>query len=164
MMPATEADIHFELYRHLQNAIEEKSEYYGIDFAEVTPQLNVDGGFADIVVKDLRGPFLVIEAKRETERGYNRDLDPYSPKVIEQAWGYAGKLGAPYFSTYNGGQLVLFHTHERGVPLLERRGRAYQVTDPQKFAPELLEQVAGIEKGIVKWELKSDTFVKRALP
>lgn len=161
-MTRREAEIHFELYRHLKNALEERSEYHGIEFGEVSPEQNVNGGLADIVVKDRRGkPFLVIEAKRRIDGGYDRNLDPYSPKVIKQAFEYAGALGSEYFATYNGAQLVLFRTHERGVPLLERRARAYKVTDPQKFASELLEQVAGIEKGEVKWEPKPDTFVKR---
>ncbi len=161
-MPQSEAEIHFELYRHLQDAIEDQSEYYGFEFGNVRPEENVNGGKADIVIEDRRGsPFLVIEAKRPSQGGPNRNLDPYSPKVIEQAWGYAGKLGAPYFATYNGSQLVLFRTHERGVHLLDRKARAYKVTDSRKFASNLLEQAAGIEKGEVKWEHKRDTFVKR---
>ncbi len=162
-MPSSEAEIHFELYRHLKNSIEENPEYHGVKFSDVSPEKNVDGSFADIVVEDRRGdPFLVIEAKRDAEGGgYNRNLDPYSPEVIRQASRYAYDLGSRYFATYNGSQLVLFRTHERGVPLLERQARAYDVKNPEKFAPELLEQVAGIDKKKVGWEPKSRTFIKR---
>lgn len=54
-MPDSEAEIHFELYRHLKNSIEEKPEYHGLEFRDVSPEKNVNGGFADIVVEDRRG-------------------------------------------------------------------------------------------------------------
>jgi type I restriction-modification system DNA methylase subunit len=159
--PQSEARIHFEFYRYLQNAIEEGAEYYGVRFTKAIPEKPVDGGSADIVVEDPRGPLLVIEAKRKTEVGYDRNLDPYSPKIIGQALDYAVKLGAKYFATYNGKQLVLFRTFEEGVHFLERKARAYEVKDPKQFAPEFLKQVAAIKSGKIGWEPRPRAFVKR---
>jgi len=157
-----EADIHFELYRHLQNSIEEKSTYYGIRFKETKAEVNVDSGFADIVVfGEGKKPFLVIEAKRKTKGGYDRNIDPYSPEVIDQSFHYAGKLGAEYFATYNGDRLVLFRTFEGGTHLLDRKTNAYDVQNIQEFAPSLLQEVAGLETGKLKWEPRHRAFVKR---
>ncbi len=157
-----EADIHFELYRHLQNAVEKKAKYHGLEYGKVIPEKEVDSGRADIVIEDARGrAVLVIEAKREVRERYHRDLDPYSPHVIGQAFNYAGRLGAEYFATYNGGYLVLFRTFEEGVPLLKRKSRAYRVRNTKVFAGELLEQLAAIEKGRLGWEPDPQAFVNR---
>lgn len=157
-----EAGIHFELYRHLCNAIEKKPTYHGMHFGEVTPEKIVDSGRADIVVHDARNrPLIVIEAKREEPKGFHRNLDPYSPKVINQAFNYAARLGADYFATYNGSYLVLFRTYEKGVALLERKSRAYKVKDARIFAGEFLEQVAAIDVGKLGWEPDPKAFVNR---
>jgi len=157
-----EAEIHFALYRHLQNSIEERNEYHGVQFGSVVPEKTVDSGVADIVINDVRGrPLVVIEAKREYAGRYDRNLDPYSPKVIEQAFGYAGKLGSEYFATYNGKHLVLFRTFEKGVGLLERKTRAYRVRDVKRFSSELLEQIASIKTGKLGWEADPVAFVNR---
>ena len=159
---STEAIIHFELYRHLKNSIQQGIEYHGIKFTSVRPEVKVNSGFADIVIYvENRRPFLVIEAKRKMKGGYKRDLDPYSPKVIEQAFGYASKIGANYFATYNGDTLVLFHTFEEGTHLLERKTSAYLVKNISEFAPSLLKEVAGLEKGIRKWDPRHQAFIKR---
>lgn len=161
-MSTPEADIHFELYRHLQNTIEKQNRYHNIQFENTRAEVNVDSGFADIVVYRESGkPFLVIEAKRKTQTGYDRNIDPYSPKVIDQAFGYAGRLGADYFATYNGKSLVLFDTFEKGTHLLDRKTSAYSIKDIQDFASSLLQEVTGLETGEIKWEPRHRAFVKR---
>ncbi len=158
----SEAYIHFELYRHLQNTIQKGAEYFGIKFTDIRPEVKINGGYADIVIYiEVRKPFLVIEAKRKVERGYKRDLDPYSPKVINQAFQYAAKLGAKYFATYNGDTLVLFHTFEEGTHLLDRKTSAYSIKKISDFAPSFLQELAGLEKGTRKWDPRHKAFIKR---
>lgn len=50
----SEADIHFELYQHLKNSIEEGFETETVDFGEVRVEKNVNGGRVDVVVHDRR--------------------------------------------------------------------------------------------------------------
>ncbi len=158
----TEAPIHFELYRGLKNEIEMGATYHGITYSEILPDFRVDGGRADLVIFDERKkPRLVIEAKRESPRGFDRDLDPYSPKVVDQAFGYAARVGADYFATYNGKVLVLFRTFESGKPLLQRKSKAYRVRDPSVFAGELLRELARLEAGVGKWDPRDSAFVGR---
>lgn len=156
-----EARVHFELYRYLANAIVTEPGVGGSRYVRVEPEYNVDGGFADIVVFDERGPNLVIEAKREEAGRYRRDIDPYSPKVIEQAFGYAGRLGADYFATFNGQMLVLFQTWERGRHLMERKSRAYRITNLEAFASHLLKEVRQLEAGVLQWDPLDRAFVER---
>ena len=103
----------------------------------------------------------MIEAKREPVEDPDRNIDPYSPVVIDQAAEYAMKLGAQYFATYNGKRLVLFNTFERGVPLLERKTRAYEVSDISQFGSEILREVAAIDADIATWDPHVEAFVKR---
>lgn len=162
MQDSSEARIHFELYRHLQNAIDADGDFDGTTFSEARPEYRVNGGLADIVVLDERDqPFLVIEAKRPSGPGSRRDLDPYSPRVIRQAFRYAAELGARYFATYNGSHLVLFRTFEEGTHLLDRRSRSYEVTDPGAFAPEFLREVALVHAGSISWDPHHEAFVTR---
>lgn len=159
---SSEAEIHFELYRHLMNAIEEGASYYGITYTNVEPEQSLEGGYADLVVETEGGdPFFVIEAKREPVDDPDRDIDPYSTQVIDQASRYATRLGAPYFATYNGRKLVLFKTFERGVSLLDRKSRDYEVEDISEFAGALLSEVAGVDNDEVEWNPHSDTFISR---
>jgi type I site-specific restriction endonuclease len=117
----SEADVHFEFYRHLMNAIEDEPHRGGIEFRDARPECG-EGieGFADIVLFDATGdPVVVIEAKSPEGSGRSRrEIDPYAPDVIRQSFGYAGSLGAPYFCTFNGDRLVVFDAYEEGVPLL----------------------------------------------
>ncbi|OUJ19336.1 Type I restriction-modification system methyltransferase and restriction endonuclease [Methanonatronarchaeum thermophilum] len=159
---SSEAEIHFELQRHIQNAIDQHNQFNGMKFENSVPELNVNGGYADIVVfTERKEPFLVIEAKRPDSGDGNRNLDPYSPKVIEQAANYAFKIGAEYFATYNGRQLVLFQTFERGKNLLDRRSKAYEVKNIRKFASEFLKQLAALSQEEEKWEPKREKIIKR---
>lgn len=157
-----EAEIHFELYRHLANAIDNGASHHGITYTNVDPERSLEGGYADLVVETEGGdPFLVIEAKREPVEDPDRDIDPYATPVIDQASRYAVRLGAPYFATYNGQKLVLFQTFEKGVPLLDRKSRDYEVEDISEFAGALLSEVAGVDNDEVEWDPHSDTFVSR---
>ncbi len=157
-----EANIHFELYRQLSNAIEKTPEHGGIEFGSVIPEYKVGNKRADIVLLDANEtPLLVIEAKREDTEGYDRNIDPYSPKVIEQAFGYAGSLGTEFFATYNGTYFVLWRTFEKGVPLLKRKSRGYIVKDLKVFAHEFLAHLGGIIRGSIGWEPDPRAFVNR---
>lgn len=158
----SEADVHFEFYRHLQNAIDEDPDRGSVTYGYARPEYSEGiGGRADIVVfADDSEPILVIEAKRP-EGASGRQIDPYSRDVIEQAFGYAGELGAPYFCTFNGNRLVIFRTYEKGVPLLERSTKAYTISDVEKFADTLLDEVAGLDAGKTEWDTLDTAFIER---
>lgn len=78
----SEADIHFEFYRHLANAIDDKPQRDGLVFGDVRAEYseNIDG-FADIVLFDTNeNPAVVIEAKAPNGSGRSRqEIDPYAP-------------------------------------------------------------------------------------
>lgn len=158
---SSEAEIVQELYRHLANTIDDEPTHHGQSFSGVTPEQRVDSGFADIVIEANDQPFCVIEAKRRPEEGPSRHIDPYSQEVIEQAARYALLLGTEYFATYNGRHLVLFRTFEQGTNLLDRKTRSYEITDIGEFAPHFLEQVAGIDAEVIRWDPLRDAFVNR---
>ncbi|WP_121820577.1 N-6 DNA methylase [Halostella salina] len=158
---SSEAKIVQELYRHLANSVENDALHHGIEFTGVTPEKHVSNGFADLVVEADGQPFCVIEAKREPEGTPSRDIDPYAKPVIEQAARYALHLGTEYFATYNGDHLVLFRTFEQGTNLLDRRTRAYEITDIGAFAPHFLEQLAALDQDVIEWDPHRDAFVTR---
>ena len=111
----SEADVHFEFYRHLQNAVDADPQRNGLTFGDVRPEYGEDmDGFADIVLFESDGsPAVVIEAKAPNGSSRSRrEIDPYAPKVIRQAFRYAGEIGAPYFCTFNGDRLVVFDAYE----------------------------------------------------
>lgn len=86
----SEAAIHFDLYYHLQNAIEDKPRRGSRTHRTIAPEFG-DGidGFADLIIFDDNDePVLTIEAKKP-EGSNKREIDPYSPKVIKQAFSYA---------------------------------------------------------------------------
>ena len=159
----SEADVHFELYRHLQNAIEDEPARGGVTFGTARPEYgqNIEG-YADIVIFDDSGEAVfVVEAKKPGESG-NRNIDPYSPDVIQQAFGYAGQLGAGYFCTYNGSRLVMFNAFERGQTLLERSTKSYEgITDVSEFADFLLDEIAEMERGEGEWDAVDAAFIER---
>jgi type I restriction-modification system DNA methylase subunit len=161
-----EASLHFELHRHMQNAIADGLVINGICFWRSEPEYskNLMGGRADIVIFDKeKNPWLVIEAKRKVPRGgYTRKIDPYSPIVIKQAHSYAERLGAPFFATYNGRILVLFRTYEEFKPLLQRKTKAYEIKDLSIFSKELLIDVVRLHFNQTKWDNLDKAFVKRA--
>lgn len=158
----SEADLHFDLYLYLQNAIDGEIDTQDIQFGDVRAEVNVNGGLADLVVYDRNDrPVLVIEAKRENGSGYDRDIDPYSPKVIRQAFDYAGRLGADYFATYNGTNCVLFDTFESGQHLLDRKTSAYEISEPSDFAPALLGEIDRLKVGEKKWDTRHQAFINR---
>jgi len=158
----SEADIHFEFYRHLQNAIEQNPRRGNIEYDYARPEYG-DGisGRSDIVVFDSDDePVFVIEAKRP-EGASGRNIDPYDRDVIQQAFGYAGELGAPYFCTFNGERLVVFNTYEEGVPLLERSTKAYTISNMKEFADTLLDEIADINQGEAEWDTLDTVFIER---
>lgn len=163
MLVPTEADVHFELYRHLQNSIERQRDHGNIRYGRVECERSVNGGYADVVVWDSSGRArIVVETKRQTEDGrYRRGIDPYSPEVIRQAFGYAGLLGADYFATFNGVTLVLFKTFEQGTHLMDRQSRAYRVSNLAEFSTHLLDELGSLEAGEIRWDSLDRAFVNR---
>ncbi|RKD97829.1 N-6 DNA methylase [Halopiger aswanensis] len=158
----SEADVHFELYRHVQNAIDDQPSRGQITFGSARPEYSEGiSGRADIVIfDDSHNPILVVEAKKPGDSG-NRDIDPYSPDVIEQGLEYATKLGAPFTATYNGSRLVLFKTLEPGKPFLQRATKSYEISSVPKFADELLNEVSRFEAKQAQWDSLDNAFIKR---
>jgi len=157
-----ESDIHFEFYRHLENAIEENPDRGNITYGTARPEYREGiSGRADIVVFDSNDdPVFVVEAKRP-ENGGGRDIDPYAPAVIRQAFRYAGDLGAPFFCTYNRDRLVIFDAFTEGVPLLERSTKSYTISDTREFADTLLDEVARLHGGDARWDALDTAFIDR---
>lgn len=142
----SEAGVHFEFYRHLENAIDAEPKRGNRTYQKVVPEFG-DGirGYADLVLFDTSNePVLVIEAKRPDDEEARRETDPYAPSVIRQAFDYAAELGAPYFATYNGERFVLFRTFEEGRQLLQRSTKSYEVSSVEKFAVTMLDEIARI--------------------
>jgi type I restriction enzyme M protein len=156
-----EALTHFELHRAIQNVIERTKEFPTIHFAKSEPEYGIRGaGFADLVVFDQdRFPWLTIETKATTKAG-----DPFNPKVINQALGYASALGSSYFATCDGRTFVLFDNKERGVPFWERkRFPPYDLAGRSldSFAETLLRDIIRLEDGESKWSTLDEAFVWR---
>lgn len=158
----SEADIHFELYRHLQNAIEDNPDRGHITYGTARPEYSEGiSGRADIVIFDNNDdPVFVVEAKRP-DNGGSRDIDPYASAVIRQAFRYAGDLGSPFFCTYNRNRLVIFDAFTEGVPLLERSTKSYTISDVEEFADTLLDEVARLYAGNAKWDALDTAFIDR---
>jgi hypothetical protein len=72
--------------------------------------------------------------------------------LIRQAFRYAGDFGAPYFCTFNGDGLVVFDADEKGVPLLQRCTKSYEISSPEKFAGTFLNELARIRTGDAWWD------------
>lgn len=159
----SEAGVHFDLYRHLQNAIEADPERGDRTYDAVAPEFGDDiRGFADLVLfDDSNRPVLVIEAKRPSGEASRRDTDPYAPSVIRQAFDYAAELGAPYFATYNGERFVLFRTFEEGKQLLQRATKSYVVSSVEQFAGTVLDEIERLEEGEEGWDSFDDAFIQR---
>ncbi|GAA0212824.1 hypothetical protein GCM10009000_029510 [Halobacterium noricense] len=158
----SEAAIHFDLYHHLQNAIEDGPRRGNRTYGTVSPEFG-DGidGFADLIVfDDDDEPVLTIEAKKP-EGSNKREIDPYSPKVIKQAFSYAAQIGSRYFATFNGDRFVLFNTFEEGAQLLERSTKSYEISSLEKFADSILDEIARLEEGEAKWDSLDDAFIER---
>jgi hypothetical protein len=158
----SEAGIHFDFYFHLRSAIDDDPQRGQRTYERVEPEYSQDlDGRADLVVFDASDdPVLVIEAKRP-DGAPSRDIDPYAPAVIKQAHGYASHLGTPYFATFNGERLVLFNTHEQGVPLLKRSTKSYDIADVGAFADTLLDEIARLEADRISWDSLDDAFIER---
>jgi len=50
---------------------------------------------------------------------------------------------------------------ERGTNLLDRKTRAYEITDLESFLPGFLEDLAGLDANAVEWDPHQEAFVKR---
>ena len=159
----SEAGIHFDFYFHLRGAIENAPQRGQRTYACIEPEYTSEDldGRPDLVLFDTSDdPVLVIEAKRP-DGASGREIDPYAPAVIKQAHGYASQLGTPYFATFNGERLVLFNTHEQGVPLLQRSTKSYDIADVEPFADTLLDEIARLEADRISWDSLDDAFIER---
>jgi hypothetical protein len=107
---ATEAVIHFELYRFLMNSMDAERQHGSIKYSHVEPEAPAGIGSADLVVKAEIDRsvvnLLVIEVKKRTDRGYL----VWDDEARKQAKGYAGILSAPYYAVTDGQCLRLFKT------------------------------------------------------
>jgi len=160
----SEANIHFDFYYQLRSALEDDPQRNGITFGELETEYGEDiDGFADLVIFDASDePVVVIEAKAPSGSGRSRnEIDPYAPKVIRQAFRYAGDIGAPYFCTFNGDRLVVFDAYEEGVPLLQRSTKSYEISSLEAFADTFLDEIARIRVGDAAWDADDDAFVER---
>lgn len=158
----SEAEIHFRFHRYLQNAIEDDPDRGEITYGHAHPEYSKDiDGRADIVVFDSNDdPLLVIEAKRPGDGG-SRDIDPWARSVIQQAFRYAGQLGAPFFATYNEERLVIFDAWTEGVPLPERYSKSFLISNVEDFAGTLLDVVADLRAGDERWDAVDTAFIDR---
>jgi hypothetical protein len=158
----SEAGIQFDFYFHLRDAIDDDPQRRGRIYEHIEPEYGQDiDGYADLVLfATTDNPILVIEAKRPGGAS-GREIDPYAPAVIKQAHGYASQLGSPYFATFNGDRLVLFNTHEEGVPLLKRSTKSYDIADVGAFADTLLDEIARLEADRISWDSLDDAFIER---
>ena len=159
-----ESNIHFDFYHYLSNALDDDPQRNGITFGKLESEYGEDiDGFADLVIFDASGePVIVIEAKAPSGSGRPRnEIDPYAPKVIRQAFRYAGDIGAPYFCTFNGDRLVVFNAYEEGVPLLQRSTKSYEISSLETFSDTFLDEVARIRGGDAAWDADDDAFVER---
>ena len=158
----SEAGIHFDFYFHLRNAIEDTPRRGQRIYDRAEPEYSQDiDGRADLVLFDTTdNPVVVIEAKRPSGAS-GREIDPYAPAIIKQAHRYASQLGSPYFATFNDERLVLFNTHEEGVPLLKRSTKSYDIGDVGPFADTFLDEIARLEADRISWDSLDDAFIER---
>lgn len=118
------------------------------EFDKVKSAVPVGNKEADIVLYKDQKPLIVIEVKR-------KDVDPLKSDVVEQAYGYAGHLGADYFATTNGKKFILFKTHKSGVGVMERKLKDFKVNG--NLAEQVYKQVTeGVE-----WLHFNDAFLLR---
>lgn len=108
---AREAEVHFELYRHLMNVIGVlKEPFDGVQYLRVKPEVPVNRRFADLVIEaEINGSLiniLVIEVKRRVRSG----LTTFDSSAEEQVSGYAEQLASPYYALTDGQRLRLFKT------------------------------------------------------
>lgn len=105
-----EAEVHFELYRHLMNAILSEGRFNGVHYMDVIPEKPVAGKSADLVVRakleDSLINFLVIEVKRRIKSG----LTVFNSDAKEQAKKYAMNLNSLYYVVTDGQRIRLFQT------------------------------------------------------
>jgi hypothetical protein len=104
----TEADVHFELYRHLTNLISGQSQYGGVEFDRVEPERVTEHKAADLVLWSVQNgvpsPVVVIEVKKPGTRG----VLVFDESAVKQAQRYAQSLGATLSIVTDGFYLRVF--------------------------------------------------------
>jgi len=98
------------------------------------------------------------EASKRSAAARNRPLHAGSHQTGTRL---PSQLGTPYFAIFNGDKLVLFNTHEEGVPLLKRSTKSYEIGDIEPFADTLLDEIARLEADRISWDSLDDAFIDR---
>jgi methylase of polypeptide subunit release factors len=157
-----EAQIHFALHNAFTNVIEREKSIEGVFFDKPEPEYPIKGvGRADLVLFDKsKNPWLVIETKSTLEAN-----DPYSPKVIDQAMGYANWIGAYYFATCGGKTFVLFDNKEKGISFWERKRTPpldlRRIRNLDDVAERVLHHIVDLDHGKLPWCGIDEAFVYR---
>jgi type I restriction-modification system DNA methylase subunit len=115
---ARESFIDSEIYRFFKNLQEQNIDINGLTIQDVKFHYPVDGGETDIylVMSYAQEPFsIVIETKRKQIGEF---FDPYSPRVIGQALGYAKFMASRFIITSNGDLFLCFDITEN-LPILQ---------------------------------------------
>ena len=162
----TEADFHFALYGAFSNIIKRGDSIGDTTYSKIIPRPKLENlKEPDLVLEDSASrPILVIEAKRKDNSPVK--TDPFSPKVIEQAMGYAIQLGTPYFATCNKDLFVLFETFKKFVPLSQRRLKIYYMKDYgdlETFVGQLLNDLTDLSKpkSVFQWTPDHEFLIAR---
>jgi hypothetical protein len=149
--PEREVDFQADLFHVFQKVIETRPTFGDIRFKTAKIEYPVQEGRADIAVLTSRdAPFLIVETKRKNGH-IQKDIDPWNPKVIRQAFTYAGLSGAPYFATANRGYLAAFKTPEHREPFEIPTHRVFATTIGSldtKFATSVLEALTRYDSAI----------------
>jgi hypothetical protein len=98
------------------------------------------------------------EASKRSAAARNRPLRAGSHQTGTRL---PSQLGTPYFAIFNGDKLVLFNTHEEGVPLLKRSTKSYEIGDIEPFADTLLDEIARLKADRISWDSLDDAFIDR---
>lgn len=137
-----EAVVHFELYRFLMNTISFRKQFDTIRYIAVEPEVRVDGGSADLVVKaELNGSpthFLVVEVKKRTELG----LPIFDDDARDQAKKYATALSALYYAITDGQRLRLFRVPSEYIG-------DYALPQDEGTGKQLLKGLSDLHAGII---------------
>src|SRR3989344_1054549 len=153
---ARERSLMGEVLHKIKNIIESEN----FPYSDARQEVSVGRGSADIVVYDKSdNPVLVFELKQPDGQPIH---DPYHIDVVEQACGYATKLGVAYFVTTNLTHFVLWKTFQEGTPLLERRLLHYTATTPLDVTlRQILSDLIMVKEGKISFLNIDEKFILR---
>ncbi|MHA1830535.1 MAG: restriction endonuclease subunit M [Candidatus Helarchaeota archaeon] len=113
-----ESYIDSEIYRFFKNLQEQNVNINGLTIRDVKFHYPINKGEADIyiVLNDNNKTFSIIVETKRNKKG--KSFDPYSPKVIGQALGYAKFIGSKFIITSNGDLFLCFDI-TKNIPILQ---------------------------------------------